>query len=526
MRSPIRARLVAVRGPDAALRRAEGVLAEEPLGHLLELEVVRHDHVRVAATAGGRETSMPAPRARRSPSSSTAGSTTTPSAITERDVGVEDARGDQLELQQPPLGDDRVAGVVAALIPDDEVHPVREVVDRLALALIPPLGPEHDGGRHDAQSTERGLPHPSDPPYTRPVHIDWGIVLAGAIVGFIVGMTGMGGGALMTPILVIFFRINPTAAVSSRPGRRDGDEADRRRGAHPPHDTVRWPLVRWLCIGSIPMAFAGVFIVHNVGDSEQVENLTKLFLGWTLLLAASAMVVQGLAPGARARSRRGWPAATRATACRRSRCGSLPTVIVGLVGGLLVGLTSVGSGSIIIICLMLLYPVLRGAELVGTDLVQAIPLVAAAALAHILVGDFELDLTASILIGSIPAVWFGARMSSKAPDGVIRPLLVFVLAASALKLLDVPTQPAGRAVAAVRTHRVRRLGRDRRGAAPEDAVGSDRARQEELGAAAALPRAGRGRRGVCGGVLHEDPPAARGRRRTTRRPPSRQAVIT
>src|SRR5881397_1416170 len=92
---------------------------------------------------------------------------------------------------------------------------------------------------------------------------------------------------------------------------------------------------------------------------------------------------------------------------------------------------------------MLLYPVLRGAELVGTDLVQAIPLVAAAAIAHILVGDFELALTTSILIGSIPAVWIGARLSSKAPDGVIRPLLVFVLSASALKLLDVPTATLG-----------------------------------------------------------------------------------
>jgi hypothetical protein len=127
----------------------------------------------------------------------------------------------------------------------------------------------------------------------------------------------------------------------------------------------------------------------------------------------------------------------------------IPTVLIGMVGGLLVGLTSVGSGSIIIICLMLLYPAMRGAELVGTDLVQAVPLVAAAALAHILVGDFEASLTASILIGSIPAVWFGARMSSKAPDGVIRPLLVFVLVASSLKLLGLPNGVLGAALLAL-----------------------------------------------------------------------------
>jgi hypothetical protein len=121
----------------------------------------------------------------------------------------------------------------------------------------------------------------------------------------------------------------------------------------------------------------------------------------------------------------------------------LPTLAVGLVGGLLVGLTSVGSGSIVIVCLMLLYPMLRGSQLVGTDLVQAIPLVTAAAVAHIIVGDFQLGLTASILIGSIPAVYVGARMSSRAPDGVIRPVLVFVLTASALKLLGVPTGVLG-----------------------------------------------------------------------------------
>ncbi len=273
------------------------------------------------------------------------------------------------------------------------------------------------------------------------MHIDWGIVLAGAIVGFTVGMTGMGGGALMTPILVIFFGVNPTAAVSS-----DLVAAMIMKpiggGVHIRRRTVRWELVRWLCIGSIPMAFAGVFIIHNIGDSDQVENLTKLFLGWTLLLAASAMVFKAWLQGRRslaARMAGGRPEGNLPPFAVRI----IPTVIVGLVGGLLVGLTSVGSGSIIIICLMLLYPMLRGSELVGTDLVQAIPLVAAAALAHILVGDFELDLTASILIGSIPAVWFGARVSSKAPDGVIRPLLVFVLAASALKLLDVPTTVLG-----------------------------------------------------------------------------------
>jgi hypothetical protein len=276
------------------------------------------------------------------------------------------------------------------------------------------------------------------------MQIDWAIVLAGAIVGFVVGMTGMGGGALMTPILVIFFGISPTAAVSS-----DLIAAMIMKpvggGVHIRRRTVRWPLVKWLCIGSIPMAFAGVFIVHNAGDPAQVEKITRVFLGWTLLLASSAMVVKAWIQGRRSSEAR-LAGHTLHDTMPPFAVRMAPTVAVGLVGGLLVGLTSVGSGSIVIIAMMLLYPMLRGAELVGTDLVQAIPLVTAAALAHILVGDFELSLTSSILIGSIPAVWVGARVSSRAPDGVIRPLLVFVLAASGLKLLGLPTGELGLAL--------------------------------------------------------------------------------
>jgi uncharacterized membrane protein YfcA len=273
------------------------------------------------------------------------------------------------------------------------------------------------------------------------VHIDWAIVAASAIVGFTVGLTGMGGGALMTPILLIFFGISPTTAVSS-----DLVAAMVMKpvggGVHVRRGTVRWELVRWLCVGSIPLAFGGVFVLHATGDSETVQNVTKVLLGVTLLIAASAMVFRAWLQGRRS-------AAARAGRRRTLVPGAslrvrIPlTILIGAVGGLLVGLTSVGSGSIIIIALMLTYPELRGAQLVGTDLVQAIPLVSAAALAHILVGDFELGLTVSILVGALPAVYLGARASSIAPDGVIRPALVVVLLASALKLLDVPTSVLG-----------------------------------------------------------------------------------
>jgi uncharacterized protein len=279
------------------------------------------------------------------------------------------------------------------------------------------------------------------------MHINWLIVLASILVGFTVGLTGMGGGALMTPILLIFFGISPTTAVSS-----DLVAAMVMKpvggGVHVRRGTVRWELVRWLCLGSIPTAFAGVLLLHATGDSQTVEDTTKVFLGVTLSLAAAAMVF------------RGWLQARRSAEARAGRRVTLgpggsvhvripATLLVGALGGLLVGLTSVGSGSIIIVCLMLLYPELRGAQLVGTDLVQAVPLVASAALAHILVGDFELALTTSILIGALPAVYVGARLSSIAPDGVIRPALVFVLLASALKLLNVPTVALGALLLAV-----------------------------------------------------------------------------
>jgi uncharacterized protein len=276
------------------------------------------------------------------------------------------------------------------------------------------------------------------------VHIQLGIAVAAAIVGFTVGLTGMGGGALMTPILLIFFSINPTAAVSS-----DLVAAMVMKpvggGVHIRRRTVRWDMVKWLCVGSIPAAFGGVMVLQQVGDPQAIEDATKTLLGFTLLLAAAAMVFKSYLQGRRSAQARRAGLDPYASA-EPTRVKPIPTIFVGILGGFLVGLTSVGSGSIIIVCLMLLYPRLRGAQLVGTDLVQAIPLVSAAALAHILVGDFELGLTTNILIGALPAVWIGARMSSKAPDGVIRPALVFVLVATSLKLLGLPTPILGGAL--------------------------------------------------------------------------------
>ena len=249
------------------------------------------------------------------------------------------------------------------------------------------------------------------------------IAFAGLVVGLIIGMTGMGGGALMTPILVIFFGVTPSAAISSDVVasfilKPIGGSVHARRG------TVNWMLVRWLAIGSVPSAFAGAWIISNVGG-ENVENRIKLILGIVLLIAAAGMIVKIWIQSRRPQVDENAPVAIR----------PIPTLIIGVVGGVMVGMTSVGSGSLMIVALMLLYPTMSSKQLVGTDLVQAVPLVGAAALGHLVFGNLSLDLTGSVLLGAIPGVYIGAHISSRASDTFIRPVLIAVLTISSVKLL-------------------------------------------------------------------------------------------
>jgi uncharacterized membrane protein YfcA len=251
----------------------------------------------------------------------------------------------------------------------------------------------------------------------------------------------MGGGALMTPVLVLFFNVPPLAAVSSdlvasAVMKPVGSFVHLRRG------TVNLGLVRWLCIGSIPGAFSGVLIAKALGGGEQVQQFIRVALGVALVLAAAGLIVRAyirLAEHARQRDGR---AAPLPLGPPRVNLRPLPTAIVGVLGGAVVGLTSVGSGSLIIIALMVLYPTLKANELVGTDLVQAVPLVASAALGHLLFGDFHMDVTTSLLLGCIPGVWVGAHLSARAPGGLVRRALAFVLLASALKLFNVSNSAA------------------------------------------------------------------------------------
>lgn len=260
------------------------------------------------------------------------------------------------------------------------------------------------------------------------MHFDVLVAVAGAIVGFAVGLTGMGGGALMTPMLVLVLHVHPSAAVSSdlvaslmmKPVA--GAVHLRRR-------TADLGLVRWLVVGSVPSAFLGAAIICSVGTGAEVERAMRLALGIALLIAVAGIALRSL---------------TERWAKERPKPADGPlqprvalTVAVGAVGGLIVGMTSVGSGSLMVAALMFLYPRLTGARLVGTDLIQSIPLVAAAALGQSLFGQISLGLTTSLIVGSVPAAYLGARLSITAKPGLIRGAIIALILLSSLKLLHV-----------------------------------------------------------------------------------------
>jgi uncharacterized membrane protein YfcA len=266
-----------------------------------------------------------------------------------------------------------------------------------------------------------------------------GIVAFG--IGICVGLTGMGGGALMTPVLVFFFNVPPLAAVSSD---LVSSAVMKPVGSlvHLRYKTSNLHIVGWLIVGSVPAAFGGVLILKLLGPQE-AQRFIRVFLGGALVLSAVLLVVRAylrLLEHARARTGAGPPLPRGKPDIVVS---PLPTVLLGAVGGLLVGLTSVGSGSIIILGLMMLYPGLRASQLVGTDLAQAVPLVVAAALGHVFFGDLHTSIAVPLIVGSVPGVIIGARLSSLLAGGIIRRALAFVLLASGLKMLGLATPTAG-----------------------------------------------------------------------------------
>jgi hypothetical protein len=266
---------------------------------------------------------------------------------------------------------------------------------------------------------------------------DLPLALGGLFVGSIVGLTGMGGGALMTPMLVFFFGADPLTAISSdlvasvvmKPA---GALVHLRRG------TVNLRLAGWLSLGSVPAAFFGAWFISQQPRGEGLDTTLKTLIGVALLAAAFGLVLRATYQMRQHRLPLGEGPAPMTRPAIEVK--PLPTLLLGAGAGFLVGLTSVGSGSIVIVVLLLMYPRLKASSLVGTDLVQAIPLVASAALGHVLFGSFSMSVTASLLLGAVPGAFLGAQVSSRAPGGLIRRALAVLLLASGLRLLGVPTE--------------------------------------------------------------------------------------
>ncbi len=253
-------------------------------------------------------------------------------------------------------------------------------------------------------------------------------------VGIVVGLTGMGGGALMTPAL-IFLGVNPTAAVANdlvaaSINKSVGATVHWRRGS----PNLR--LAGLLMVGSVPFAFAGGFIVKSVGEAEEQQQFLTTMIGVALLFTAATYSLR-MYLQLRYVTRGNVVSQDEPTV----KVGR--TVLVGAIGGLLVGITSVGSGSLIMVSLLLIYPTLSAVRLVGTDLVQAVPLVLAAAVGHVLTEGVTWEVLIPLILGGMPGTFIGARMAAWVSQSVIRRGIVIVLTLTGLKMLGVPAEWVG-----------------------------------------------------------------------------------
>lgn len=253
-------------------------------------------------------------------------------------------------------------------------------------------------------------------------------------VGIVVGLTGMGGGALMTPALILL-GIPPAAAVANDLVAASINKSVG-AGVHWRQGSPNLRLAGFLVLGSVPFAFAGGFIVQSVGDESAKTEFLTTAIGGALLFTAATYAL------------RMWLQLRYVTSGNvisedSPRIRPVPTILVGAVGGLLVGITSVGSGSLIMVALLLIYPTLSAVKLVGTDLVQAVPLVLAAAVGHVLTEGVTWAVLIPLVLGGTPGTFLGSRMAAWVSQSVIRRGIVIVLTLTGLKMLGVPPEAVG-----------------------------------------------------------------------------------
>ncbi|MBC7199990.1 MAG: sulfite exporter TauE/SafE family protein [Pseudomonas balearica] len=254
-----------------------------------------------------------------------------------------------------------------------------------------------------------------------------GFVIAGLVVGFIVGMTGVGGGSLMTPIL-LWFGVNPAAAV----GTDLLYAAITKAGGvwvHQKNRNIDWGITGWLALGSLPAAGLTLWFLQWLqADQEALNAVIKQSLGVVLVFTALAVLFK----------RRLLDIAARLSGSKKrltARRLSGLTVLVGAVLGAMVTLTSIGAGALGTVALFFLYPLLTTRRLVGTEIAHAVPLTLVAGLGHAGMGNMDWTILAYLLMGSLPGIYFGSHLSGRVSDEVLRPCLAIMLAAIGYKLI-------------------------------------------------------------------------------------------
>jgi uncharacterized protein len=262
--------------------------------------------------------------------------------------------------------------------------------------------------------------------------------VAGLGVGLVVGLTGSGGGALLTPILILAMGTNAKSAVATdlvaslfmRPAAAL---------VHFKRSFVNWTLVKWMVAGSVPAAFASGALSGAFIPAKSADAILEPAIGALLIVSGAGAIARRFMRG----SGRAAAASSGAVVVR-----PLVTVAIGVVGGVAVGVTSVGSGTLMLVALALFYPTLSAFELVGTDLVQAIPLVLAAAAGHLIAGGVHIPLTVAVVLGGVPGALFGAWGSKFFSSRRLSAIVAAVIFASGCALIGwVPGTIVGVSVA-------------------------------------------------------------------------------
>lgn len=252
------------------------------------------------------------------------------------------------------------------------------------------------------------------------------IVVGGFTVGFLVGLTGVGAGSLMTPFLISGIGISPVLAVGTDLLFASITKASA-AWRHHALGNVNWPIVRWLSFGSLPGALAVLgWIYLAEPDTNVLALIIRQFLAGALIVSALGVAIYPLLKRYAMRS----PDAEGPTVVRRG-----PTLTLGVILGVLVALTSVGAGAIGVVALTVLYHALSARRLIGTDIVHAIPLTFIAGVSHLGMGHVDLPLLGLLLIGSVPGIALGSRITGLVPDWLLRLALASVLIWAAYALI-------------------------------------------------------------------------------------------